>query len=148
MSDHNAADYDFFANADEIAALAFEHTQRKCPYCGAPTRTRRARDIYHNQNARGKLLVCSRFPVCDSYVGIHANGAPKGTLADKPLRRARMTAHAAFDPLWQSERMSRSEAYAWLAKALGLPPERTHIGLFTTEQCAAVVQACALWDFA
>lgn len=97
---------------------------------------------------------------CDAYVGCHAAGAyiekadgtrivsdgtlPKGTLADAELRRQRRAAHAAFDPLWEHSRKrnARREAYAWLARTLGIPYDECHIGSFDGAQCAAVVAAC------
>ena len=51
-----------------------------------------------------------------------------------------MAAHAAFDPVWKSGRMARSEAYSWLSKQLGIRPEDTHIGMFDVEMCNQVVE--------
>lgn len=61
---------------------------------------------------------------CDAYVGCHqgTTNAP-GRLANTELRAAKMAAHAAFDPLWQSGAKKRGAAYAWLATALGLDPD-------------------------
>lgn len=36
--------------------------------------------------------------------------------------------------------MHRNGAYSWLAEAMGLPRERTHIGEFGVEQCELVVK--------
>lgn len=79
---------------------------------------------------------------CDAYVGTHkGTKTPLGTPANAPLRAARSRAHAAFDPIWREGKMSRTRAYAWLSRQLGLPPAETHIGMFSAEQCAAVVAA-------
>jgi len=43
-----------------------------------------------------------------------------GRLANAQLRSARRDAHASFDSLWRDGAMSRSQAYAWLAAALGI----------------------------
>ncbi|EHM39185.1 hypothetical protein HMPREF0372_03848 [Flavonifractor plautii ATCC 29863] len=51
-------------------------------------------------------------------------------------------AHQAFDPLWKSKRMTRRAAYAWLSQQMGLPPEKTHIGMFNQEQCCKVIRLC------
>jgi hypothetical protein len=55
---------------------------------------------------------------------------------------ARGEAHAAFDPLWKSGQMSRSQAYKWLAAQMDLPPEDCHMEKFTVEQCRKVVEIC------
>jgi hypothetical protein len=55
---------------------------------------------------------------------------------------ARAAAHAAFDPVWKSGRMSRSQAYKWLAAQMDLPPEDCHMEKFTVEQCRKVVEIC------
>jgi hypothetical protein len=52
-------------------------------------------------------------------------------------------AHDAFDPLWRSGRMSRTDAYRWLAGELGLDPEACHVALFDEELCQQAVAACA-----
>ena len=58
------------------------------------------------------------------------------------LAKARMAAHAAFDPIWRSGRMSRSEAYRWLAYNIGVPVEYCHMQMLTEEMCAKVVAVC------
>lgn len=51
----------------------------------------------------------------------------------------RIFAHDDFDKLWKSGAMSRSAAYAWLSKQMGLPPSKTHMKLFTISQCELVI---------
>lgn len=99
-----------------------------------------------------------RCQVCDAWVGCHAPAqaggteglgdgtVPMGTLANAELRRWRSTAHALFDPLWQSGKMSRVQAYGWLSKTMRLPREQCHIGMFDVGQCKAVVRAAAALD--
>jgi hypothetical protein len=53
---------------------------------------------------------------------------------------ARERAHAAFDQLWKSGRMTRTAAYAWLASVMKLPAREAHIGKMHIEQCNAVVR--------
>lgn len=53
---------------------------------------------------------------------------------------ARIRAHEVFDELWKSGLMSRKAAYAWLARAMELPPGRAHIAQFNVEQCERVVE--------
>lgn len=52
--------------------------------------------------------------------------------------QARMAAHAAFDPLWKSGRMTRNEAYKWLSRKMRLKPINCHMAMFDKSQCAAV----------
>lgn len=117
-----------------------------CPYCQAPVEFCTGDRVYGSKFKHIFLYVCSRHPACDSYVGVHPNGYPKGTLADKPMREARKKAHAAFDPLWRIEKVfrTRSEAYRRLAKWLGIPQRQTHIGWFDEAMCDKVVQFAAL----
>lgn len=65
---------------------------------------------------------------------------PLGRLANAELRSAKSAAHAMFDPLWKSRKMHRGQAYAWLAKQMGLRQEDCHIGMFDVDQCKKVFQ--------
>lgn len=58
------------------------------------------------------------------------------------LAQARVQAHAAFDPKWQSGKMTRSEAYAWLANKLNIPKEDCHMINFDFATCERVVALC------
>lgn len=113
-----------------------------CPYCNCPTALAPARYVY-GQNAnkpRQMLYFCL---ICGARVGCHKTGpVPMGTPADKATRKARREAHEAFDRIWKSGRMTRWEAYLWLAQQMGLPQDKTHIGMFDAQQCARVVQIC------
>lgn len=53
-----------------------------------------------------------------------------------------MEAHAAFDPLWKVEGHKRGQLYGWLAKQLGIPKEKCHIGMFDEDMCGRVVEIC------
>lgn len=59
------------------------------------------------------------------------------------LARARIAAHAAFDPLWQSGKFSRGVAYEWLASELGIPVTACHMVLMDVAMCQRVVAICA-----
>lgn len=59
-----------------------------------------------------------------------------------PLAAARMRAHAAFDPSWQSGLMTRSQAYNWLSQKLGIPKSECHMLLFDIAMCNLVVETC------
>ena len=84
------------------------------------------------------IYMCEK---CGAFVGVHhGTNKPLGTLADSTTRSARASAHAAFDTLWGEGSMSRSEAYRWLAKQLGLTEDECHIGMFTKEQCQKTIE--------
>lgn len=73
-----------------------------------------------------------------------------GGLANAELRKAKMEAHAAFDPLWKrkiekegcSKGKSRRAGYRWLSEQLGIPYEKTHIGYMNLDECRKVVEVC------
>ncbi len=113
-----------------------------CPYCNAPTEKRDSAIIY-NGKSFGLVVICTRYPACDAFVGCHkASGEPKGTLANRSLREARKKAHAAFDWRWMGKHggaMKRSYAYQWLSQQTGIPPEQCHIGMMDEAQCALVI---------
>lgn len=89
-------------------------------------------DLYHK-----RFWLCE----CGAYCGCHGvTSRPLGYPAGPETRRARNAAHAVFDPLWRSSRMGRRDAYTWLASAMGLAPERCHIGMMTASQAYEVVR--------
>jgi len=114
-----------------------------CPHCGGPVRLMENSEIYGRHY--GEWPFAYGCKPCDAYVGLHPFTAiPLGTLATRAMRDARQQAKAAFNPLWTQGDMSRTEAYAWLASALGITDvEQCHIGWFDIEQCQRVVEVCA-----
>lgn len=94
---------------------------------------------------------------CDARVGVHRlTLKPLGRLADANLRALKIEAHEAFDPLWRDlanaypelpvdcipyhiHRIARTRAYEWLAREMGITPERCHIGAFDEAQCRRAV---------
>ena len=114
-----------------------------CPYCGKRAEFVDSAEVYHGRSY-GMIYLCRP---CDAYVGCHGNGkgdSPKGRLANAELRRWKIAAHNAFDPLWKFGpfRGRRNAAYAWLAEQMGLPKEKTHIGMFDVAECQQVIQIC------
>ena len=114
-----------------------------CPYCNTPAQLVDGMAIYPHRPdlAHLKFWLCAP---CDAWTGTHANSRdhkPKGRLANAELRRARISAHAAFDPLWKTGPMSRGEAYRWLKDKLGLESQ-PHIGFMDADGCRRVVDAC------
>jgi hypothetical protein len=109
-----------------------------CPYCGAVAILQDSVVIYGR--SFGNVYVCSNYPGCDAYCGVHRDtNKPLGTLANRALRTARKAAHAAFDPVWKLGRMRRSDAYAWLASELGIDAAQCHVALFNEVECSRVV---------
>lgn len=73
----------------------------------------------------------------------HGAPAPPGS----DLARARIAAHAAFDPLWKSGKMPRSRAYGELARRLGIPKHKAHMQMFDIAMCERVVALFLADDF-
>lgn len=113
-----------------------------CPYCGQRALLTTGDVIYeHRPELHSKAFwLCSD---CDAYVGCHRGTTrPLGRLADSKLRWAKIRAHNTFDPLWQSYGMSRTDAYAWLARKLKITADQCHVGLFDIGMCNRVVDLC------
>lgn len=111
-----------------------EEVAPTCPECGELAEL----GPHPHVERFGPVWACAP---CDARVGTYAdNVTPLGTLAGPELRAARRRAHAAFDPIWKAGPGSRFDAYAWLADALGLAFELTHIARFDLATCARVVE--------
>jgi ribonuclease HI len=118
-----------------------------CTHCSRPAELVTGKTLYPlaGPSLAGKMFW--RCAPCGAHVGCHAPGngfgdgtRPLGTLANSELRRARNSAHAAFDPIWDRGSMSRRDAYAWLARELGIEPAACHIAMFDLVQCRRVVE--------
>ncbi|MCK5616777.1 hypothetical protein KAR91_83725 [Candidatus Pacearchaeota archaeon] len=109
-----------------------------CPYCGKEARNVGGKKIYPHR----KDLYSLRFYICENcnaYTGTHRDsGLPKGTLADASLRERRKAAHYAFDAIWKDGLTTRRQAYALLAKLLGISKDACHIGFFKIPTCDQV----------
>lgn len=109
-----------------------------CDYCGRRAEFVDSKVIYGR--SYGMIYLCRS---CGAYVGVHkGSDKPLGRLANAELRRWKMAAHNAFDPIWKygKFRHRRNAAYAWLAGKMGLPVEQTHIGMFDVARCRQVIQ--------
>lgn len=116
----------------------------KCDYCNTASRLVKGDEIYpHREDLyHFNFWLCDR---CKAYVGCHRNGdgtKPLGRLANAELRLAKRKAHMAFDPLWKEGRMTRPEAYKWLADKLGINRRNCHIGMFEVGLCLLTVKVC------
>jgi hypothetical protein len=121
-----------------------------CPYCGKNSELVTGRDVYPGrQNLWDKPIY--RCAPCGAWVGCHPGTTRAlGRLADAGLRRAKMAAHDAFDPLWRkgpggaaAHFQTRATAYEWLSGQLGVPVRNCHIGMFDTVLCNRVADVCA-----
>lgn len=120
-----------------------------CPYCDRQAALVKGDKVYPGRVDLAPLNFWRCDP-CDSHVGVHKPNRrhgftgiePLGRLANAELRRAKMKAHAAFDPIWKSGEMTRRDAYSWLARELGISVANCHVGMFDVDACLAVVTAC------
>jgi hypothetical protein len=111
----------------------------KCSYCDRPARLVWGKDIWKAAHLAHKRYWECR--VCDARVGCHPGTTyPLGRLANRKLRKAKSAVHAAFDPIWRSQRFTRSEAYEWLADQLGISKANCHIGMFDLETCERALE--------
>jgi hypothetical protein len=123
----------------------------KCQHCERVARLTNGAEIYPHRTD----LAHKRFWKCDpcaAFVGCHPpkdserGGMGDGTVAlgrpaNHELRNLRKAAHAAFDPMFRESagRVSRRDAYTWLAGQLGMSYSECHIGHFTALQCQRVL---------
>jgi hypothetical protein len=114
-----------------------------CPNCGGEVQLLGNERVYGRPYGEWPYAYKCMDRACNSYVGLHPFTAiPLGTLANPRTRKARTDAKAVFNPLWQTGKRTRSEAYAWLASKLGIPVEECHVGWFDVKQCEKVVEVC------
>lgn len=115
----------------------------KCPYCGRLAILRDASYVY-KENALDKYLyVCSGYPECDAYVGVHTKSLrPKGSLANGDLRHKRIETHRLFDAIWKNGVFSRKEAYRWMQDTFSLNSSQAHIGQFSDYRCDCLMDEC------
>jgi hypothetical protein len=113
-----------------------------CDYCAQPARLVMGDAIYPGRPDLHAKSFWQCQP-CAAYVGCHPGTQnPLGRLANAELRKAKMAAHTALDPIWRSGSMKRKDAYGWLAQQLGIKRNDCHIGMFDVDQCKRVVAAC------
>lgn len=91
-----------------------------CGHCGQPAALVTGEQVYPHRRDLWHKPFWQCVP-CKAHVGCHPGTThPLGSVADAELRRWRSRAHEAFDPLWKEGAMRRGQAYAWLAKTLGV----------------------------
>lgn len=118
-----------------------------CPYCKGTVVAVKGDVIYpHRKEFHHKKFYLCR--PCEAYVGCHdKTGLPLGRLANKELRVAKSRAHRYFDPIWQNEYKSRTDAYKWLTNNMHdlLGGKPAHIGEFDLFQCQEVERLSKLF---
>jgi hypothetical protein len=107
-----------------------------CQYCGKPALWTENSAIYgRNFGASYMVWLCQP---CDAFVGCHQNTRkPLGTMANAVLRKLRIQAHAAIDPLWKSGQFRRREVYRMLAAEFG---GEVHIGASDAARCLQIIE--------
>lgn len=114
-----------------------------CPLCGAPMRLIQTKNTFYSTGERKLFYGCSNFPVCKKTIGSAPDGTPnQHKVADPETREWRNRAHYSFDKLWKGPktRMTREEAYSWLANTMFYKDsKKAHIGTFTKEQCEQLI---------
>lgn len=115
-----------------------------CIYCNSRVKYCSHAEIYGGRTFSDwpYIYLCTN-DACKASVGVHEGTEhPLGTLADTNTKNARKKAHAAFDPIWKSRQMKRTEAYQWLADQLDIERWRCHISWFDIGLCNKVVSLC------
>lgn len=116
-----------------------------CPYCGKPAVLRKGSYVYGKHTPVQYLYVCSGYPSCDSYVGVHTGTRyPKGTLANSELRNKRICTHRLFDQIWKNGIMSKKDAYRWIQDIFCLTEKQAHIGFFSEYMCDLLSDRCRI----
>ncbi len=115
-----------------------------CPFCGGPVRLMHHKEVYGRAYGGWPYAyACEDLVTCRSWVGLHPDtNIPLGTLANADLRQMRVYAKESFNLLWKGNKMTRNEAYAWLARQMKLDPLVCHIGWFDEEACLKAIEIC------
>lgn len=111
-----------------------------CPYCKKPSQRLTGASVYpHRKDLAKKIFyVCAP---CDARVGCHPGTVvPLGIMANAEHRAIKSEAHRVFDQLWKSRYMTRSDAYSWMRKALGLTADEAHIGKMCPSDCRKLIE--------
>lgn len=112
-----------------------------CNVCGGPRVHLQKRSLMRMKAPQEWDLVWHCLD-CLALVGCHkGTDIPLGLMADSQTREARFLAHQEFDRLWRRGRMTRTEAYAWMAKTLNMSLDAAHIGMLDEKQCLALIAA-------
>jgi len=124
-----------------------------CDYCQGKAKLVGGDVIYPHRPDLASKQFWACLP-CDAYVGCHPGTVrPLGRLANAELRRAKMSVHAVFDPIWErrlmlkrqtdpryNKGMARGGRYKKLAELMGIPRAECHVGMFDVARCLKAVE--------
>jgi len=118
------------------------NVRRPCPDCGKEAALVTGKEVYPHRPDLHHKPFWACLP-CETWAGCHPGTTTRmGRLANAKTRRLKMAAHAAFDPIWKSRRMSRGAAYAWLREQTGLSERECHMGWMSDADLIRVVEIC------
>jgi len=113
-----------------------------CPKCGKAAPWVENKEKYGRNY--GASFMCYYCKPCGTYVGCHQNTMrPLGVMGDETTLQLRRDAHTAFDRLWKTGNMTRSEAYQDLADTFG---EEVHIGGSDAARCRKIIELYGATD--
>jgi len=140
---HGLKDHVAFVHPEQIPAPEpADLPSVTCGECGSEAELATGADIYpHRRDLWHKDFWRCRN--CGARCGCHKGTKnPLGSPAGPETRKARQSAHAAFDPIWRGDRkiMDRRKAYCWLSGVTGIEQEKCHIGMMTKDQALLVVK--------
>lgn len=112
-----------------------------CQYCDNPAEWVENKEIYGKNYGKSYMAWLCR--LCEAHVGCHNNTKrPKGQLANKELREARIQVHNFIDPLWKERGMNRKKMYKQLSDAMGY---EVHVGeTKTVDECMELLKTAKL----
>lgn len=119
-----------------------EVIDKPCPYCKFECILVYGDSIYpHRPDLFHKpFWLCIK---CKAWAGCHPGTTKRmGRVANVETRRLKMAAHAVFDPIWKSRKMSRKKAYKWLQEQTGLSERDCHIGWMEDSDLSRVITIC------
>lgn len=113
-----------------------------CRYCGGCVELVSNSEIY-NGRVYGDWPYAYLCTDCKAYVGLHPDtDIPLGTLASAQLRKDRNLSKDMFHRMKEQRGLSRSQAYEWLARKMGIPVGECHFGWFDQDECALAMGHC------
>jgi hypothetical protein len=120
--------------------MNFNYSDKICEYCNKKAKMVTGEKI-HPHRPDLYTLNFWRCDPCDASVGC-APGTitPLGRMANAELKKEKQLAHQAFDTIWKSGKIRRTQAYNLLSKKLGISVHDCHIGMFDKTMCQKVVE--------
>lgn len=108
-----------------------------CPYCQSPVKAVENKVIFRKPFGEWPYIYLCQNRECQAHVGMHpGTNIPLGTLANTATRKARVRAKDLFQGYLMGVcKMTRSEAYGWLAARLNIPVASCHFAWFDLNTC-------------